>query len=416
MSIHSINQVHGLVYDPIPYAGGSKIATAEMLIAANEIKEDSQNVESIPQSLTFTVLTSDLDSWVPLKKQLDIKIIPLPSWAFLTQPQGYRYWFAQVCLAFLLMVTLIRIPKVSYFIGASGPGIDMALYVLNMIVHKPVIQLIHGPVAPSRSIGYCLTSAQKVYYLESTFLSISSALTRYYSRQNNSTNAQSKSSDALTSTRFKSFVNGLSDSRWPTLTRHHSTDVFWAASLLKWKGLETLVDVVENMDAPWKTRICYIQPKNTNLGVSQLPNPTDNIHLYHAPANLDEIRAQSGIFVSTSINEPFGLSVLESLAAGLCVVIPEDGAYWDLALQHGVDCLKYNPKDSKSLHHVLRTLTKNRALRDSLSKGSLAIASQYRAKHCYLEICASLLMTTPTIETSHNKQYLNDVSELGDAS
>ncbi|MBF4438182.1 glycosyltransferase, partial [Vibrio anguillarum] len=59
------------------------------------------------------------------------------------------------------------------------------------------------------------------------------------------------------------------------------------------------------------------------------------------------------LFVSTSQQEPFGLSILEALAAGMCVIIPEDNAYWDSLLTHELNCLKYAANDVSSLAETL---------------------------------------------------------------
>ena len=397
--------IHGLVYDPIPFAGGSKIATLEMLMATQEslINKPDSNV-------TFTIVTADPASWKAATTSVTARIITLPNWGFLTVPQGLRYWLAQMVLALMLMVTLVRQPKVHYAVGASNPGIDMALYILKCVWSIPIIQLVHGPVGQSRSIGYCFTRAESVFYLASSLASIRTALHCYFSKNNDHEQAEIMVNAVISDVRFEAFINGLTQANWPTQSNAASCDVFWAASLLKWKGLETFSAAlnIANHNTPWNANICYITPQNTHLDVSTLPIENTHTKLFHAPNDLDDIRASSAVFISTSINEPFGLSVLESLAAGLCVVIPRDGAYWDQVLEHNINCLKFTPQDPQSLYETVQAIMDDPQLRQRLSKQSLKTAQHYRADRCYESVCAAMSADTyrehdaSSLETSHD--------------
>ncbi|MEI8597440.1 glycosyltransferase [Vibrio sp. M60_M31a] len=128
--------------------------------------------------------------------------------------------------------------------------------------------------------------------------------------------------------------------------KKHAGVYFWAASLLKWKGLETLIKASKRAAISQSVvlNVCYIRPVDTCLPISNAPVLLSHTIWYEDPENLDDIRSQSNIFVSTSCNEPFGLSILEALAAGMCVVIPSDGAYWDKTLTHNENCIKYQPE------------------------------------------------------------------------
>ncbi|MEF1230599.1 hypothetical protein QTO02_24530, partial [Vibrio fortis] len=118
----------GLIYDPIPFAGGSKIATLEMLMTTHESIEKQAD-----DNVSFTIVTADPKSWGTAVSKLNARIITLPNWGFLTVPQGLLYWVAQLVLALILMVTFIRLPRISYTVGASNPGIDMALYIVKWV-------------------------------------------------------------------------------------------------------------------------------------------------------------------------------------------------------------------------------------------------------------------------------------------
>jgi glycosyltransferase involved in cell wall biosynthesis len=114
------------------------------------------------------------------------------------------------------------------------------------------------------------------------------------------------------------------------------------------------------------------------------------VNWHENPSQLDQIRAGCEIFVSTSKNEPFGLSILESLAAGLAIIIPRDNAYWDRHLQEFKDCLKYQPGDAEDLALKILSLKQNPDLRRRLGRRGQLLARQYRAERVYLEIVRCL--------------------------
>jgi glycosyltransferase involved in cell wall biosynthesis len=158
---------------------------------------------------------------------------------------------------------------------------------------------------------------------------------------------------------------------------------------LQWKGLDTLCQALTHKNLankPIKTNICYTKPENTDLKIS-IPNiKINDVRWFESPDNLNQIRSNSSIFVSTSIKEPFGLSILESLAAGLCIVIPRDGAYWDQILSDRVNCLKYKANDYQDLVSVLNELQNNNPLMKYLAKNSTRLARGYQAEIKYRHI------------------------------
>ncbi|MGL4418260.1 MAG: glycosyltransferase, partial [Plesiomonas shigelloides] len=111
---------------------------------------------------------------------------------------------------------------------------------------------------------------------------------------------------------------------------------------------------------------------------------------HEAPADLDAIRRSCSVFVSTSEREPFGLSVLEALAAGLCVLIPQDGAFWDQQLEHGVSCIKYRPMDAEDLALQLQTLALSPAQIQAIGLRGQSRAAAFRAEQTYAPVLAQL--------------------------
>jgi len=353
---------HLVVIDPTAFSGGSKIATESILRLLDCDK------------IRITVLSADPDSWQ--WPQLTRVHLYQPKW-LAKKEQGIAYFLRHFFIAVNLLITIGRFGRVDIALGASGPGVDLALYLLKPLLGIKVIQLIHGPVARSRSIARSLLAADKVYYLATSCASLLNCLACI--REPAITRLPEQ---------FHIMHNGLSEQRWPTPCQTQYPTVFWAASLLKWKGLETLLAALQTLPVEKRpiTHICYIRPKDTQLPSSQPPTNMDKVHCYEDPANMDKIRASANIFVSTSKNEPFGLSILEAMAAGHCVLIPADGAYWDRILTNNVNCIKYQADNSDCLMQKLQLLSNDMQQVRQIGEQAAKIAKGYRAEKQYANI------------------------------
>lgn len=371
---------HLIVIDPTAFSGGSKVATESILRLL-----DSQKIR-------ITVLSADPDSW--LWPNLRRVRLFEPKWLG-KQEQGIAYFLRHLLIALNLLILRLRLGRIDTAIGASGPGVDLALYLLKPLLGIKVIQLIHGPVARSKTIARCLLAAEQVYYLQSSRDSLINSLA-----------CRSKLALKTLPEHFQIMHNGLSEQHWPTPCQKQTAAVFWAASLLKWKGLDTLLNAVHKLPAQKRplTHICYIKPKETQLAVSQPPVNLHHVYGYENPKNLDQIRASANIFVSTSKNEPFGLSILEALAAGQCVLIPADGAYWDKILKDNINCIKYQPDNSEDLMHKLQLLSNNMQQVRRIGQQAGKVAEQYRAEKQYADIKNSIEQNACSpITASHSR-------------
>lgn len=363
---------HILVLDPITYTGGSKNATREML----DLLDRNNN--------KITILTANPSSW--LLRNVEIIKMTHPSWLPVSE-YGKSYWARQLYFCFWLLYTRLFYGRIDVAVGASGPGIDMPIYIMKWFLGYQITQLIHGPVGLSRSIGLCLCHAEHVFYLQSAYPSLLAALKQVWRKE--STSVQIERQEQLLATHhFEPFVNGISEKNRPTPCQYQSPHLFWAASLLKWKGLDLLLDTIEttNLEQRAPTTVCYLVPENNALPTTQAPRHIEGIIWHHQPANLDSLRSEANIFVSTSHQEPFGLSILEALMTGMCVVIPSDGAFWDLILTHNKNCLKYKPNDMSSLQHQLSVANGNLNLITQLGQSGAHLSQGYQAEKCYLPI------------------------------
>lgn len=353
---------HLLVLDPTAFAGGSKIATENILRLLNTDK------------VRITVLTAHKDSW----SYAGLKAVQLfqPKWLS-KKEMGILYFLRHTIIAINVLFTRIRFGSIDDTLGASGPGVDLALYLIQPLLHFKIAQLIHGPVAASKTIARGLNKANVVYYLESTKYSLLATLSRL----------THDPKETLPS-HFHIMLNGLPTQSWPTRCQNKKPVIFWAASLLKWKGLDILSEALLSIpliDRP-DTHICYISPKDTLLPVSKVPFNTHAVHCHENPENLDQLRAEASIFVSTSQSEPFGLSILEAMAAGHCALIPKDGAYWDKTLEDGINCIKYIANDANDLAEKLLFLSRDMKTINRIGDSAAQIALEYQAEKQYANI------------------------------
>ena len=364
-----IQKQHLLVLDPIAFAGGSKIATENILRCV-----DTDRVR-------ITVVTRDPASW----RWSGLKRSPLFEFRSLAGcEQGLGYFLRHIIIVLSLIWARLLHGRIDIALGASGPGVDLALYLARSIMAFDIVQLVHGPVARSRTIGRCLRSAGAVFFLQSARQTVQDAL---------ETVMPSEEADRLMSMpHFHVMTNGLPKHHWPTASHANKPVIFWAASLLKWKGLDLLLEALKMMEADERpsTHICYIQPESTSLPVSKAKVPMERVHWHESPWNLDSIRASSSIFVSTSQNEPFGLSVLEAMAAGHCVLIPADGAYWDRVLKDNVNCIKYRPEDPVDLYMKLQAVAGNMPQARIIGEMARRQAGFYSAEQVYAPIVQRL--------------------------
>ena len=363
-------QRHLIVIDPTAFAGGSKVATESILSLLDS------------QQFRITVLTADKQSW--LSKHINKVNLYEPK-CLAQKEQGIGYFIRHGVLALQLLSARLRFGRIDVALGASGPGVDLALYLLRPLMQFPIIQLIHGPVAQSRTIARCLQAAQHVHYLQSSIDSLNASL------------ATIGLPRTALPQHFHRFENGLNEKHWPSECQYMQPVVFWAASLLKWKGLDLLLKVLKTLPEKQRpiTSICYIKPKNVQLPISDAPVRINKVAWNENPKDIDTIRANANIFVSTSHQEPFGLSILEAMAAGQCVLIPADGAYWDQVLTDHVNCIKYLPQQAEDLQQKLMMLTQDMALVKRLGQQASLLARDYSANQQYQRIIQNMVHSQP---------------------
>ena len=351
-----------LIVDPIVISGGSKIATQLAISHADLSRYD------------ITVLTNDPESW----SKLEARYIPIRTLSFIrTAQHGVMFLMAHLLVTLNILWITMRYGKPEMVIGASSPNVDMSIYFFRKVVRFQWLQFVHGDVPQSGLSGKALLATDSLAMLKSSEASVKNVVKSIANDE--------QYHNLFNRSQTFTFDNGLDEKQWPTRSHQDRPVVYWAASLLKWKGLDTLIEAYKTSELP-KANICYIAPKDMPHGVTKAPVNLEHVAWYEKPKNLDALRANSSIFVSTSQREPFGLSILEAMAAGLAVIIPADGAYWDEKLHNELTCIKYAPNDSEDLSRAIKRLANDDVLRADIGKRAFHLAQHYRAQACYLLI------------------------------
>ncbi|REL28007.1 glycosyltransferase [Thalassotalea euphylliae] len=365
-----------LVFDPVAYFGGSK-QVAKRLLA------------QLPRDIEVWVTTNDVATWQG--EAVHCYQLSTPSW-LRDKKYGIPFYLKHMCYALQLMRLNKEAGGFERIVGLSGPTVDFALAILQCCKQSNLVQLVQGPVPNSRSAGFGLSRATRIFSLTSALPTVKLAITRFV----NSTIVGKK---AVPTSAIEEFTNAIERSDIKVHQRSKKVEILWSASLVKWKRLDVLLEAIKVLRTTYRltefsVNVCYIkppagEPKCIDLEAIKAHLP-DNVRLFEQPDNLAELRARSSIFVSTAEQEPFGLAILEALAAKLAVVLPRDGAYWDKTLVDGKNCAKYQPLSPLALAQCLARLIHNpKGCHRIAIKGRLK-SKHYRATQCYSQITKAL--------------------------
>lgn len=97
--------------------------------------------------------------------------------------------------------------------------------------------------------------------------------------------------------------------------------------------------------------------------------------------NVKETYQKYDLYVHTAINESFGLTLVEAMAAGLPVVCTDGGGNRDI-MQDGVNGYLVNERDANILAEKILFLINNPQLYTQMSKAAIATAQQFTIERC----------------------------------
>ena len=154
--------------------------------------------------------------------------------------------------------------------------------------------------------------------------------------------------------------------------------VLHVGAIQKRKNIARLVEAFETVDRSWKLVLAGSSGYGSDQILARIGRSParDRITVlgYVAVNDLAALYAGAGVFAFPSLDEGFGMPVLEAMAAGTPVLTSNRSALPEAAGDAG---MLVDPEDTDALGHGLRELTQSEDLRRELSSRGLARARQF---------------------------------------
>ncbi|WDP92566.1 MAG: HAD-IIB family hydrolase [Desulfobacter sp.] len=140
------------------------------------------------------------------------------------------------------------------------------------------------------------------------------------------------------------------------------------ANLAVFAGIRKDISKMEDNERDVLTRMLLLMDKYNLYGKMAIPKKHD---FEHEVPELYRIAAQKkGVFVNPALTEPFGLTLLESLACGLPIVATEDGGPKDIMANCNGGIL-VDPKDDSAIAGAIRKIISDPDLWSNYSKNGI---------------------------------------------
>jgi glycosyltransferase involved in cell wall biosynthesis len=163
---------------------------------------------------------------------------------------------------------------------------------------------------------------------------------------------------------------------YPRLQRERI--VFSAGAVQKRKNIARLVGAFESLDNSWTLALAgSLGFGGEEIGSRIEASPArSRIKLlgYVSPEELATWYARASIFAFPSLDEGFGMPVLEAMAAGAAVLTSDRSALPEVA---GDAALLVDPTDAEAMAHALGRLAGDEDLRNTLAARGLARAHTF---------------------------------------
>jgi len=146
-------------------------------------------------------------------------------------------------------------------------------------------------------------------------------------------------------------------------------------AIQKRKNIARLVEAFESVDSSWRLVLAGSSGYGSAEILARIANspahPRISVTGYVTTDELAALYAQAGIFAFPSLDEGFGMPVLEAMAAGTPVITSNRSALPEVA---GDAAILVDPEDAAALGQALRDLTASLELRRDWARRGVARA------------------------------------------
>ena len=172
------------------------------------------------------------------------------------------------------------------------------------------------------------------------------------------------------------------------LEREHI--ILHVGAVQKRKNIARLVEAFEAMDPSWRLVLAGSNGYGSDVILARIASSIARNRIlltgYIPAAELAKWYARASVFAFPSLDEGFGMPVLEAMAAGIPVVTSNRSALPEVA---GDAALLVNPEDTNALSEALQTLTRDVELQSRLANAGRRRAGAFSWERSVKETWAS---------------------------
>ncbi len=280
-------------------------------------------------------------------------------------------YFAREARRALDVARVARREGATVLLANNGPTANLSTHLAGRLLGLPVAQYVRGPFPATGLAARLLRRAPQVF-------AVGAEAAR-----------QVRDVAGLDAARVE---EGIHPRFWPRRREAGGRGYFWSSALVEWKGLPLLLEAHRTLGpgAPPLTA-CYAGFPPGHPDAAPPPRALhEGVRLLRSPPGLDDLRAASLVYVhSATAPEPFGRSLLEAMAAGLCPIVPDAGTPGRI-VRHMETGITYTRGSVHGLAAAMRLAARHPDLCVRLGDAAAEDARAYAAGRVFRPVVAGL--------------------------
>jgi len=148
------------------------------------------------------------------------------------------------------------------------------------------------------------------------------------------------------------------------------------------KGLQTLIEALnECRDLPIQLLVVGKDNVRPFVATIQRLELSDRVRFLAPSADVMQFYSAADAYAGPSLEDAYGLPVLEAMASGLPVIASINAGVSEVIMDGLNGLLLRDPTDTVELARLIRRLVDNPSLREQLSENAVSTARQYTSDH-----------------------------------